>query len=592
MQSLGFVNFTWNLSAPGSAEYDEASLEGYQEIWDPFGKDMSKNKELQALVKRACDDLFGKKLSKYFYNKYLLFADTYFIDHYREVCYQLKNGTLYTVAFMPDLDDKKGIEYISRVYHNLTMIINDLETVKKETDDPQIIGAANKSLQYYYVARGTSHAYMQALQAEYESKNGKHEEAEKLIKKALITYNEELKKLKTDWLNIQGQMGEFLPIESLESAESSLQKIKNILDSINVKIQSRKFMTERKEKNKEKEKPKVNQPISAAIFIPDTKGGQTYGGKSLINLLKGFNDISIQEISDLSLNTLKKYDCIIFPDCKSFGKVNVNLADIRNYVMENGGGIYFEHDSCGFRRFPLRGSTFPEIADVGERIGDVPSSTQYKKNDRILKIVEDHPITRGNLKGSSFEQIYMDHLQLINGNGTVLIEDNYGKPVLIAGKIGNGKVVFYGGITYGLEGDAFGGELEKSLETTEGNIIRNSIYWLAKKNKGTELIMSWLEKNDRTLTNMDASVISFKPQIIPCKTLHNVVLTVQCFDAKGLRPISLKREIAKINEINDKWEAEENIIINAESYPQIKVVMELSSKEGKNFVSEIIGNEK
>ena len=102
--------------------------------------------------------------------------------------------------------------------------------------------------------------------------------------------------------------------------------------------------------------------------------------------------------------------------------------------------------------------------------------------------------------------------------------------------------------------------------------------------------MAGLKKNDMTLSNMQASVISFKPQIIPCKTLHDVVLTVQCFNAKDLRPISPKIKLSKIDEITEKWESDENVIINAESYPQVRVVMELSSKEGRGVVAKIIGN--
>jgi len=349
-------------------------------------------------------------------------------------------------------------------------------------------------------------------------------------------------------------------------------------------------MMARRKKDRGAEKPAAsaaNLPIKAAVFAPDAQGGLTFGRTGLLNLLQGVNDISVEEIADLAPATLQKYDCIIIPDCKSFGRANANANDIRAYVVDHGGGMYFEHDSCGFNRFPLKDSVFPEIAGVKARIGEPLFSTRYKPGDRALKIVKQHPATSGYAEGTAYEQVYFDHLQLDNETGTVLVEDAYGKAVIVAGQTGNGRVVFNGGLTLN---NVENKELDKPLTTAEGDIIVNSIRWLAKDKKGTELIMAGLKKEDQILTDREAAVISFTPQVVPCKPLHDVVLSAQCFNAKDARPISSRTEIARVGDITEKWEADGIVIINADSYPRVRVVMELSSKEGRGSTAQTIGN--
>jgi len=588
VQSLAFEEFTWNLNSPGSAEYDHTP-EVYADIWDPFGEDMSKNQELQKLVKRICDDVFGSKVSKYFYNSQLLFTDSNFANNWQDMCYALRNGYMTSgKGLMPDIDDQKCAAYMDRIYRNSDKIVNDMEAVKKVAPDPEIAGMANWYLFKHYSVRAVAHVQSLLLRADLASKKGGHAQAARLMEETDRVYGEAMQKFKTDCQAIQGEKHEIWG-KVPRLPDTAGKELKNRMDMINVKVQSRKTMAERKLKKAaaKQDEARANKPIQAAVFHPDSKGGLTFGGQGLINLLRGINDIMTDEIDNLAPETIKKYDCIIFPDCKSLGSVAVNVNDIRAYVVDHGGGIYFEHDSCGFNRFPLKDSVFPEIAHVADRIGEPPISTKYKAGDRILKIVKQHPVTEGNLTGTTFEQVYFDHLQLVNETGEIIAEDFYGKPVVIAGQAGDGRVVFNGGITLNV---AENKELDKPLPTVEGEIIVNSVRWLAKSKKGTEIIMSDLKKTDKTLTDREASVISFKPQIIPCKPLHNVVLYAQCFNAKDLRAISPKTEIAKIDALTEKWEAEENVIINADSYPQIKVKLEFSSKEGNGSIARIVGS--
>jgi len=587
LQGLGLAEYTWNLNSPGSAEEYPMTPRQYEDIWDPFGADLSKNKELQALVKRSCDDIFGKKGSKYFYNACLLFTDSNFVENYQEVAYALRQGEG-NGAMMPDIDDAKCAEFMRRNYQNAMIIINDMEAAKKETADPAISACANLRLMKFYPLRALAHVYMLTLEADQASRNGEHAKAAQLIEEAFKACDAEAVQLKADWLKFQGQKNE-VTINMPPAAPDDLAKARNIMDMIRIKIQSRALIAKRKQGGAAavKEMPRVNKPIKAAVFAPDLKGGLTYGRTGLVNLLKGINDISVTEIDNLALDTMKQYDCVVFPDCKSLGEVKANVNDIRAYVVDLGGGMYFEHDSCGFNRFPLKDSVFPELAHVADRVGEPTFSTKYKASDRTLKIVKQHPATEGSLIGATFEQVYFDHLQLINETGELLVEDSYGKGVVVAGQAGNGRVVFNGGLTLNAVEDK---ELDKPLATVEGEIIVNSVRWLAKDKKGTELIMADLQKTDKTLTDREASVITFTPQVVPCQPLHEVVLSAQCFNVKDLRPISPRIEIAMVDAITEKWEADGKVIINADSYPSVRVVMELSSREGRGAVVKIMGN--
>jgi len=582
IQCLGFAEFTWNLNSPGSREYAATPAEYCADIWDPFGDDLARNKDLQAVVRRSCDDLFGKKAAKYFYNVMLLFADSYFANNYQEVVYELRNGYMSSgKGLMRDIGDQKGIEFMRRVYRNSEIIIRDMEAAKKEVADPQTSALANSYVVRFAPVRAVAHVNMLALEADQASRKGEHDRAARLVEETFKTHAAETEQLRSDWLRLQGQKRDFLNEAAVNIPPDApgLEHMRNALDMLKVKVAGRALVAQRKQGGAAAagEPPRENKPIRAAVFAPDLKGGLTYGRKGLVNLLKGISDISVEEIDNLALDTMKQYDCVIFPDCKSLGSVTVSVPDIRAYVVDHGGGMYFEHDSCGFNRFPLQDSVFPEIANVEDRVGEPPISTKYKAGERIFKIAGPHPVTAGNLVGSTFEQVYFDHLQLVNETGTILVEDSCGKSVVVAGRAGNGRVVFNGGITLDADKDR---ELDTPLATVEGEIIVNSVRWLAKDKKGTEIIMAGLKKTEKTLPDRQASVITFKPQIIPCKPLHDVVLTAQCFNARDLRPISPKTEIARVGALAGKWEAEENVIINAESYPRIKIKLELSSREG------------
>jgi hypothetical protein len=63
---------------------------------------------------------------------------------------------------------------------------------------------------------------------------------------------------------------------------------------------------------------------------------------------------------------------------------------------------------------------------------------------------------------------------------------------------------------------------------------------------------------------------------------------VQCFDARNLKKISKRREIANFKVLSNNWISEDIVKIETDVTSSIKVVMELVSDKGKKLSEKII----
>lgn len=584
VSNIGAIEYSWNLNAPGSADYNILDCyspytrpnETLLDVWDTFGPQKDKNKELSKFIERTCDDLYGKKYGKYFYKTCIAFLDWNLIFDTKTILSDLKEKKVPASL-------KKQAEWLGRSYNDSNAAIADLKEIVKTKGIPEYTSeAAGYFLSRLYLIRAGSHALSLARRAEIASKKKDFKTAMKLMKESIESYDSEYKKLEKIWPELQ-KFPSFRPVQEFKKAALKLEKLKSILELTSVKIQSRMEMNSNKPLAKtESPKKKSNSIIKVALYDPSD--GKVYGAKGLLTLLNANSDIKATKINDLSLNNLKNYDCLVFPDCKSFGSTKVKINDLRSYVIKCGGGIYFEHDSCGFMRFPLQTSIFPEVAEAEKQVGVHPKSKGYKAEEKKLKIALVHDATVGNLAGTAFEQIYYDHFQLKKGDsGTVLIEDIYGKPVLICGEVGKGRVIFYGGLTF----ESSDKEVEKAFYSPESEIIINGIHWLAGKT-GTEIIAEKIKKEDKVLPDGTYSIITFKPKIIPAGKLRNAKLTAKCYNAKTLRPISGEVELCVLGNISKTWEAEDEVSVKADEYPEIKLVLSLMSEEGSKTKSMIL----
>ncbi|MDD5599107.1 MAG: glycoside hydrolase family 20 zincin-like fold domain-containing protein, partial [Victivallaceae bacterium] len=167
-------------------------------------------------------------------------------------------------------------------------------------------------------------------------------------------------------------------------------------------------------------KAKAGKGIKAAIYNPNDNGGTVYGENVIYRTLIETGNTNPVFIP--SLDNLSQYDCVIIPDCKKFGKEDgkshfdiekeVFQAEtkLRNYVINDGGGVIFYHDSVGFFRFPLGRSVFPELCIETKRI-----------EGRKLKAVLKHPVSRDIVPEKYEELMYYDHIAMTKGDGGEVI---------------------------------------------------------------------------------------------------------------------------------------------------------------------------
>lgn len=230
-------------------------------------------------------------------------------------------------------------------------------------------------------------------------------------------------------------------------------------------------------------------------------GDEVTGWQGIKNAFKEYSKyVKVDYISKLDADTLNYYDAVIVPVIKGSKSINKDWKECLREYVENGGGVFLAHNSIGPRgviNVPL----FPEI---GKIIGNSLHKNFKIKTDNLItqgKELKKHCgwdvmnpgldvlFQKAEMKtGTAYEIAYVDHLEIEPGaSGNVLAMDidengNMYKPVLVAGKLGKGRVVLCGmlvGATH-KKGTEWGAE-EKVPEKGEFGVLINSVFWLAKK---------------------------------------------------------------------------------------------------------------
>ncbi len=180
--------------------------------------------------------------------------------------------------------------------------------------------------------------------------------------------------------------------------------------------------------------------IRLGVYNPAADGGSAIGCKGALMTFQGQPGIKAEFITDLSLDNLVKYDCVIIPQC-SLGQSSTRydfFTGLRRYVVEAGGAAWFMHNSVGTPRseFGMR-TTFPEVA----------RGSRTRVDSNRVRIVR-HPITKGFKPGTIIEHSYYDHWILRRtkkAGRSVLLDEKLGA-VWVAGQVGKGRVLYDGTI--------------------------------------------------------------------------------------------------------------------------------------------------
>ncbi len=180
--------------------------------------------------------------------------------------------------------------------------------------------------------------------------------------------------------------------------------------------------------------------IKVGVYNPSQDGGSAIGHKGALMTFQGKKGIAAEFITDLSIDNLVKYDCVIYPQC-SLGQSSTRydfFTGLRRYVVEAGGAVWFMHNSVGTPRseFGLK-TTFPEVCrGARERVDS--------NRARIIR----HPITKGFEPRTWIEHAYYDQWLLRRdkrAGRSVLLGDKKGV-IWIAGQVGKGRVLYDGTI--------------------------------------------------------------------------------------------------------------------------------------------------
>lgn len=182
--------------------------------------------------------------------------------------------------------------------------------------------------------------------------------------------------------------------------------------------------------------------MKIGVFDATAAGGQ---GACADGLIRGLNEraYKAEAIADLSRITLLQYDVVYLCDVQRMDEGS--RGEIEEYVRDGGSVLQVWHHHI---------------------LGQVGTGVLRISNKRRMVIQPGHPAVEG---VKDFDASHKDHIvEKVGPAGTVLIKNDTGQPVAVAGKIGKGKVISAGlalGIPDGYTAQWPSGEEEKALKS-------------------------------------------------------------------------------------------------------------------------------
>jgi len=221
------------------------------------------------------------------------------------------------------------------------------------------------------------------------------------------------------------------------------------------------------------ERKTIESP-EVVLKVPDRPGIKvgvyhgSFGAAALIGAISRHEAFNCFSLPRLDREALGKSDVVVIS--KTAANVYFKHASelLRSWV-EGGGRLLLCFDAIGYRGHP---PLFPELG----------KGRTNPKGD-VVRIAGEHPVTGGFKTGDEFIHAYTDHVQIEKGEqGAVLVTDEKGEPVVMAGEIGKGKVVLNGMIPgyASIERGEYAGR-EKEPEGGELSILLNAIQWLGSE---------------------------------------------------------------------------------------------------------------
>ena len=249
--------------------------------------------------------------------------------------------------------------------------------------------------------------------------------------------------------------------------------------------------------------------LKIALFDHQAAGGQ---GASITGLLKGLRSqgYDVHPITDLQPITLCVFDVVYLSDMHNPGSVHKDWRkSLKEYVEAGGSVLQTWHHHI---------------------FGEVGAGVQRIYGSRAMHIRPGHPAVEGM---ADFQSRYGDHIiERVGPRGTVLIENENGQPVAVAGTLGKGKV-----ISTGLALAIPGGSASAAPRGDETKLLQGFLAWLRPE----------VPRNERISTMINTPQLCVSP---------DRALVAAGFDAvfhatagyKGKAPIQLQCEGATVKE--------------------------------------------
>ena len=194
----------------------------------------------------------------------------------------------------------------------------------------------------------------------------------------------------------------------------------------------------------------ASSDLRIAVFDQQAAGGQGAGVDGLVKGLRsqGYN---VRQITDLQPITLCVFDVVYLSDMHSPGSVHKEWRkSLADYVKAGGSVLQTWHHHI-----------FREVGAGVQRI----------YGSRSMHVRAGHPAVEGM---ADFKSSYGDHIiERMGSQGTVLIENENGQPVAVAGKLGNGKV-----ISTGLALAIAGGRVSVPPRGADAELLGGFLAWL------------------------------------------------------------------------------------------------------------------
>jgi len=193
------------------------------------------------------------------------------------------------------------------------------------------------------------------------------------------------------------------------------------------------------------------------------------GGPGVLDALRETSSIRSVPLDALDARSIFRCDVVVVGSLKGLPAGRETWRRDMRLFVRCGGGLLLEHDACGHRGWKEQPVLFPEIVVRGLR-----TST----TNALTPTAASHPIVTGLPK--TFRHAYFDHVVLQPGAaGQIVVRDGDDCAVVVAGQIGQGRVVATGTVT-GFATFPEGGQGDRAPAGGELRLLMNAIRWLGE----------------------------------------------------------------------------------------------------------------